>query len=196
MLPKFRAGCTQPLSKAHDAMKAASGNIFLIGPMGSGKTTIGQRLANLLGLHFLDCDHELEAHTGASVSLIFEIEGEQGFRERESRMLDELSARKGVLIATGGGTVIRPENRKILRERGLVVYLKTPVSQQIKRLRRDKSRPLLQTDDRKEKLLRLAAERDPLYASVADIEFPARNRSLDVAAEKLAEAIREYGNRP
>ena len=177
MLPKFRAGCTQPLSKAHDAMKAASGNIFLIGPMGSGKTTIGQRLANLLGLHFLDCDHELEAHTGASVSLIFEIEGEQGFRERESRMLDELSARKGVLIATGGGTVIRPENRKILRERGLVVYLKTPVSQQIKRLR-------------------LAAEPDPLYASVADIEFPARNRSLDVAAEKLAEAIREYGNRP
>lgn len=175
-------------------MNNASGNIILIGPMGSGKTTIGQRLARLLGLEFLDCDHELEAHTGASVSLIFEIEGEEGFRERESRMLDELSARNGVLVATGGGAVIRENNRRLLKKRGLVVYLKTPVAQQLKRLRRDKSRPLLQTSDRKEKLLRLAAERDPLYEEVADIEFPAKNRSLETAAEELAKAIRLHRN--
>lgn len=160
--------------------------------MGSGKTTIGQRVAALLGLEFLDCDHELEAHTGASVNLIFEIEGEQGFRERETRMLEQLSAREGVLVATGGGAVIREANRKLLRERGLVVYLKTPVAQQLKRLRRDKSRPLLQTDDRKEKLLRLARQRNPLYEELADIEFPARNRSADAAAADLAETIRTF----
>lgn len=173
-------------------MESPVNNIFLVGPMGSGKTTIGQRVAALLGLEFLDCDHELEAHTGASVNLIFEIEGEQGFRERESRMLEQLSARSGVLIATGGGVVIREENRELLRERGLVVYLKTSVSQQLKRLRRDKSRPLLQTEDRKEKLLRLAEQRDPLYQAVADIEFPARNRSADSAAAELAKTIRNY----
>ena len=108
-------------------MNPHKGNIFLIGPMGSGKTTIGQRLAKLLDLEFLDCDHELEAVTGASVSLIFDVEGEQGFRTRETRMLDELTARSGVLIATGGGVILREENRKMLRERGTVVYLRTSV---------------------------------------------------------------------
>lgn len=155
-------------------------NIFLIGPMGSGKTSIGQRLADMFELEFLDCDHELEERTGASVSLIFDVEGEEGFRERETRMLEELSAREGVLIATGGGVILRERNRELLRERGLVVYLNTPVSWQLRRLRRDKSRPLLQTPDRKEKLMRLAEERNPLYAELADIEFPARNRSLEI----------------
>lgn len=171
-------------------MNSTETNIFLIGPMGSGKTTIGQRLARLLGFEFLDCDHELETHTGASVSLIFEIEGEQGFRDRETRMLEELTARSRVLIATGGGVVLREENRELLAQRGLVVYLKTPVAQQIKRLRRDTSRPLLQTKDRKEKLTRLAEERNPLYASIADVEFPAQNRSLDSVAQELAGIIR------
>ena len=171
-------------------------NIFLIGPMGSGKTSIGQRLADMFELEFLDCDHELEDRTGASVSLIFDVEGEEGFRERETRMLEELSAREGVLIATGGGVILRERNRELLHERGLVVYLNTPVSWQLRRLRRDKSRPLLQTPDRKEKLMRLAEERNPLYAELADIEFPARNRSLDSVAKELAGIIRSHLEKP
>ena len=171
-------------------------NIFLIGPMGSGKTSIGQRLADMFGLEFLDCDHELEDRTGASVILIFDVEGEEGFRERETRMLEELSAREGVLIATGGGVILRKRNRELLRERGLVVYLNTPVSWQLRRLRRDKSRPLLQTPDRKEKLMRLAEERNPLYAELADIEFPARNKSLDSVAKELAGIIRSHLEKP
>ena len=176
-------------------MNPHKGNIFLIGPMGSGKTTIGQRLAKLLDLEFLDCDHELEAVTGASVSLIFDVEGEEGFRTRETRMLEELSARSGVLIATGGGVILREENRKILRERGTVVYLRTSVSQQLRRLSRDKSRPLLQTADRRAKLTRLAEERNPFYLEIADIEFPARNRRLDTVASELERSIRAYGNK-
>ena len=164
-------------------------NIFLIGPMGSGKTSIGQRLADLFEMEFLDCDHELEDHTGASVSLIFDVEGEEGFRDRETRMLEKLSARQGVLIATGGGVILRERNRELLRQRGLVVYLSTPVSWQLRRLSRDKSRPLLQTPDREEKLMRLAEERNPLYAELADIEFPARNKSLDAVARELAGLI-------
>jgi len=175
-------------------MNPPEGNIFLIGPMGSGKTTIGQRLAALLGLEFVDCDHELEAVTGASVSLIFDVEGEEGFRARETRMLEQLTGRSGVLIATGGGVVLREENRKLLSERGTVVYLKTSVNQQLRRLSRDKSRPLLQTADRRAKLSRLAEERNPLYREIADIEFPARNRGLATVAAELEHAIRAYGN--
>lgn len=174
-------------------MNPHNGNIFLIGPMGSGKTTIGQRLAKLLDLEFLDCDHELEAATGASVSLIFDVEGEEGFRTRETKMLDQLTARAGVLIATGGGVVLREENRNLLRERGTVVYLRTSVPQQLRRLSRDKSRPLLQTEDRRAKLTRLAEERNALYREITDIEFPARNRGLDTVAAELAQTIRAHG---
>ena len=169
-------------------------NIYLVGPMGSGKTTIGQRLARLLGLEFLDCDHELEAQTGASVSLIFDVEGEDGFRARETRLLADLTTRKGVLIATGGGSVLREENRRMLRESGLVVYLKTSVAQQLKRLSRDRSRPLLQTADRRARLEALAEHRNPLYEEVAQIVFPAQNRGLDAVAKDLERKIRHYGN--
>lgn len=162
--------------------------------MGSGKSTVGQRLANLLGLEFFDCDHELEAQTGASVGLIFDVEGEEGFRERESRMLESLSQRQGVLIATGGGAVLRAENRELLRRSGLVVYLRTSVAQQMKRLSRDRSRPLLQTPDREQRLQRLAEERNPLYREVADIEYVSQNRSPDAAAQRLAEMIRAHGS--
>jgi shikimate kinase len=169
-------------------------NIYLIGPMGSGKTTIGQRLAARLGLRFLDCDQEIEAQTGASVTLIFDVEGEEGFRARETRMLQELTAQPGVLIATGGGAILREENRKILRETGLVVYMRTSVQQQLRRLGRDKSRPLLQTPDRRDRLTRLAEQRNPLYREIADIEFPAQNRGLDAVAADLARLILSYGN--
>ena len=172
-------------------MPESGDNVFLIGPMGSGKTTIGQRLAGLLGLEFLDCDRELEARTGASVNLIFDVEGEQGFRSRETQMLEELAARDGIVLATGGGVVINAVNREILRRRGLVVYLKTSVEQQLKRLARDRSRPLLQTPDRRERLQRLAEQRNALYEEIAEIEFPARNKNPDAVARQLADVIRQ-----
>jgi len=170
----------------------SSGNVYLIGPMGSGKTTIGQRVARRLGLEFHDSDHELEAQTGASVSLIFDVEGEAGFRERETRMLEQLTRRRGVLVATGGGVVLRERNRELLKRSGLVVYISTSVAQQLRRLNRDRSRPLLQTGDRKAKLARLAEQRNPLYEELADIEYPSQNRGLDATAKALADLIREH----
>ena len=164
-------------------------NVYLIGPMGSGKTTIGQRLAKMLNLEFLDNDHELEEQTGASVNLIFDLEGEKGFRERETAMLKKLTARKNVLIATGGGSILVQENRNLLRQSGLVVYLRTSVHQQISRLRLDKTRPLLQSGGREEKLARLARERNPLYEELADVTFPSQNRGLDAATRALHQAI-------
>ena len=137
-------------------MSKVKQNIFLIGPMGSGKTTIGKQLAKMLGLEFYDCDHELERLTGASVNLIFDVEGEAGFRLRERQMLNRLSKKSGVLIATGGGVVCEEENRRVLRSRGFVVYLKTGVEEQLKRLSKDKTRPLLQAEDRAQRLKSLA----------------------------------------
>ncbi len=164
-------------------------NIFLIGPMGSGKTTIGKQLAKKFGLEFFDCDHELERLTGASVTLIFDLEGETGFRQRERQLLDMLTAKSGVLIATGGGAICNEENRRILQSRGFVVYLKTSVENQLKRLSHDKSRPLLQADDREKRLRELARVRDPLYAETADLVFSARNSSIHTTAKALAAAI-------
>jgi len=160
--------------------------------MGSGKTTIGQRVAHRLGLEFFDCDQELEAQTGASVSLIFDVEGEEGFRDRETRMLEQLSGREGILVATGGGAVLRERNRSLLQASGLVVYIRTSVAQQLRRLNRDRTRPLLQTADRREKLEQLAAERNPLYEELADIVYVSHSRGLDTAARALSELIREH----
>ena len=162
--------------------------------MGSGKTTIGKLVAEELGLEFHDCDQDLEKSTGASVNLIFDVEGEEGFRERETQMLKDISRLTGVLVATGGGVVKRPENRKILRRNGLVVWLKTSIHQQIDRLSHDKSRPLLQTPDREETLIRMAKERDPLYRSVADIVYESPNRNSKYSADALCNLIRRYRN--
>ena len=164
-------------------------NVYLVGPMGSGKTTIGQRLAHKLGLTFFDSDREIEKRTGVSVNLIFDIEGESGFRKRETRMLEELTAKDQVLIATGGGTVLEPENCAMLRSSGTVVYLQTPVAQQLERLRLDKTRPLLPADNREQKLIELAAVRDPLYASLADLVFPAHDRNVDAAVSTIHQSI-------
>ena len=188
--------CRLHMHVAGEAMIRPFTNVYLVGPMGSGKTTIGQRLARHLNLQFLDSDHELEAQTGASVSLIFDVEGEEGFRRRETEMLRKLTARQNVLVATGGGIVLREENRNLLRRSGLVVYLKTSVAQQLRRLSRDKSRPLLQSGDREEKLARLADARNPLYEELADIVFPSQNRGLEAAARALARAIETYGAGP
>ena len=166
-------------------------NIFLIGPMGSGKSTIGRQLAKMFSLEFYDCDHELERLTGASVNLIFDLEGEAGFRLRESQLLKQLTAKTGVLIATGGGTVCNEENRRLLRSQGLVVYLQTSIENQLKRLSKDKSRPLLQAQDRKQRLVDLASERNPLYDATADLVFITRNSSVYATSKALSSAIME-----
>lgn len=166
--------------------------IFLVGPMGSGKTTIGRLVAAELGLQFHDCDQELEQRTGASVNLIFDVEGEAGFRKRETQLLRRLSRKTGVLIATGGGVVTREANRNILQSTGLVIWLNTTVEQQLRRLSHDKSRPLLQTENREARLNKLAGERNALYRAVSDIEFKSPNQNSRLAAHKLAALIRNY----
>lgn len=143
--------------------------LFLVGPMGAGKSTVGRRLAEALGLRFHDLDDILSRRAGASITEIFDIEGETGFRRREAVLLDEYTRLPGSVLATGGGCVGNAKNRELLTERGFVVYLKTPVELQLKRLRHDTERPLLQAPDRRERLEALAAERDPLYESVADL---------------------------
>jgi shikimate kinase len=170
-------------------MTKTAKNIFLIGPMGSGKTTIGRQLATILGLDFYDCDQELERLTGASVNLIFDVEGEAGFRIRENQMLDELTAKNGVLVATGGGVVCNEENRQMLYSRGFVVYLKTSIEKQLKRLSQDKSRPLLQAPDRAQRLQYLAQTRNPLYDATADLVFSTRNSSVHASAKTLSSTI-------
>ena len=160
--------------------------------MGSGKTTIGQRVAKRLEMEFLDCDRNLERQTGASVNLIFDVEGESGFRKRESKMLKVLTSRQNVLLATGGGVVLEEENRELLQRTGLVVYLQTSVSQQLHRLCLDRTRPLLQKGDRQQKLTRLAAARNPIYEELADLVFPSLNQGPEKTARHLTEAILSY----
>lgn len=159
--------------------------------MGSGKTTIGKQLAKMLSLSFYDCDHELERLTGASVNLIFDVEGEAGFRKRENHLLKQITKKNGVLISTGGGTICNEENRRILRSRGFVVYLKTSIENQIKRLGQDKSRPLLQAEDRTQRLLDLAQVRNPLYNATADLVFNTRDSSVYASAKALSLEILE-----
>lgn len=150
-------------------MLGLSDRIFLIGPMGAGKTTVGRRLARALRRRFVDCDHELEKRTGVTIPLIFEIEGEAGFRAREKRVVEELTQETGVVLATGGGAVLDPENRAFLRDRGLVVYLHAPVELLAARTRNDSNRPLLKAADRAQTLRNLMLQREPLYREIADL---------------------------
>jgi len=164
-------------------------NVAFVGPMGAGKTTIGTRVAALLGLQFVDVDRRLEEITGARVPLIFECEGEAGFRARESALVAELCAGEGLLIATGGGAVLDPLNRERLCASCFVVHLHLGVEAQLARLARDRSRPLLRSGDRREKLTGLAVQRDPLYAQVADLRHESNASSPAAAAKRLAAAI-------
>lgn len=192
MLPKALRLCTQILQELQGQMKSAGKKVFLIGPMGSGKTTIGRLVAEELGLEFHDCDHELEQSTGASVGLIFDVEGEAGFRDRETQMLRNMVRLDGVLVSTGGGAVTRQENRELMSSNGLVVWLKTSVQQQLARLSHDKNRPLLQTGNREESLKRLACERNPYYRDLADLVFVSPDRNSRITARALSQAIREH----
>ncbi|CAG0910537.1 unnamed protein product [Cyprideis torosa] len=145
--------------------------IILIGPMGSGKTTIGKLIAASIGYEFIDSDREIEERTGVSIPTIFDYEGEEGFRDRESHVLDELTQREGIVLATGGGAVLRPQNRTVLSERGFVVYLKVSVRVQLMRTSKDKNRPLLQTENPKKTLTEMAKIRAPLYEETADFSI-------------------------
>ncbi|KMY86336.1 Shikimate kinase I [Candidatus Paraburkholderia calva] len=145
----------------------ANANIFFVGLMGAGKTTVGRAVARRLQRPFIDSDHEIEARTGARIPVIWELEGEDGFREREASMIDELSQCPGIVLATGGGAVLRPENRENLKNRGIVIYLRANPHDLWQRTRRDKNRPLLQTEDPRAKLEALFKVRDLLYHETA-----------------------------
>jgi shikimate kinase len=151
-------------------------NLFLIGLMGSGKSTVGRSLAKKLHKQFIDTDEAIEQKSGVSIQVIFDIEGEEGFRQRETQMLDELTHQRGIVIATGGGAVIKPENRKILRERGYVIYLQASADDLYQRIHKDTSRPLLKTANPRETLRRLLAERAAFYEETADYVCNTTNR--------------------
>ncbi|WP_372717046.1 shikimate kinase AroK [Immundisolibacter sp.] len=166
-------------------------SVFLVGPMGAGKTTVGRRLAQSLGLDFFDSDEEIERRTGATISIIFEIEGEVGFRKREHKVLQDLTALPGIVLATGGGAVLMPENRELLRARGTVVYLKTSVAEQLRRTRSSVHRPLLQDADTdpEARLLELTQEREPLYDSVADIVVESPGRKVGATVKDVLDRL-------
>lgn len=170
-------------------------NLVLVGPMGAGKTSIGKRLAERFGLQFVDADREVEAHTGASVSTIFDCEGEVGFRERERATLTELLNGTDTLIATGGGAVLDEGNRSLMRTRGFVVHLHVGVEEQLRRLARDRTRPLLQREDREEALRALADIREPLYVDVADLRFDTHDYAPAEATARLAQVLAQRWQR-
>lgn len=174
---------------ADTAARAAS--IFLIGPMGAGKSTVGRCLAELLHKDFQDTDHEIEARTGAAIPLIFEIEGEAGFRKRESAVLDELTQQRNTVLATGGGVVLAEENRRRLRARGVVVYLQAPLDTLVKRTRHDRHRPLLQTDDRRGALANILTAREPLYRETAHIVVETTTRAPMTVAREIVKKLKE-----
>lgn len=163
--------------------------------MGAGKTSIGKRLAGILGLNFVDADHRLEELTGVAVPLIFECEGEAGFRQRESQLLLELCQGTNQLIATGGGAVLSAENRKQLKQHGFVVYLQVSVEQQLERLARDRSRPLLANGNKREKLLALAEVRHPLYLDIADLVFDSNDHMVANAVSRLQQQLQHHWQR-
>ena len=164
-------------------------NLALVGPMGAGKSAVGRLLSERLGLRFADLDHEVEAQTGASIATIFECEGEAGFRAREAEGLRSLLTGDGLVLATGGGVVLDAGNRRLLQARCFVVHLHLGVSEQLQRLARDRSRPLLQRPDREQALLELAAIRGPLYADIADLSLDTSGQSALQAAGVLAESL-------
>lgn len=177
-------------------MPNMTGNIFLVGLMGAGKTTVGKLLAKHLHKTFVDSDHEIEKRTGVHIPLIFELEGEAGFRAREAAMIAELTAMTDIVLATGGGAVLEPQNRDNLRRNGTVVYLHAKVRDLWQRTRHDKSRPLLQTADPQAKLNELFLQRDPLYRDVADIIIDTGDQSAHALVHQLEEIIKQRQCKP
>ena len=168
-------------------------NIFLVGLMGAGKTSVGRMLARRLGMEFFDADSEIERITGVKIPIIFEIEGESGFRSREEKMIEQLSAMNGIVLATGGGAVISEANRQFLKNRGRVIYLRAAPEDLWRRTRRDRNRPLLQTADPLGKLRALHDQRDPLYREVADLIVDTGSQSVAHLTSKIQQLLTECG---
>ena len=167
--------------------------LFIVGPMAVGKTTIGKLLADALGLSFVDSDHEIESRAGTNVAWIFDVEGEDAFRDRESKVIDDITNQCSVLLATGGGSVLRQENRDKLAERGVVIFLDTNVETQLKRTAKDTKRPLLQTGNPRAVLTQLKIERDPLYTEVADIRVFVGNAGSKKTVNSILQKLRKDG---
>jgi shikimate kinase len=166
--------------------QGAGKSVFLVGPMGSGKTAVGRGLAARLGYRFVDSDAEIERRTGVDIPFIFEKEGEAGFRLREREVIDELTRREGIVLGTGGGAVLAADNRERLAARGIVVYLETSVDQQLTRTRRSRNRPLLFTADPRARLASLMVEREPLYRSIAVVTVRTDGRKVASVVEEIA----------
>jgi shikimate kinase len=181
---------------SEQADSVVPGNIFLVGMMGAGKTSVGRVLAKRLNKAFYDSDHVIEERTGVKIPVIFEIEGEPGFRQRESAVIEELTALDDVVLATGGGVVLAQENRERLRARGTVVYLRASVKDLLNRTRHDKNRPLLQTADPRARLNELFDMRDPLYREVAHVTIDTGSQSLTTLVNRLHHVLEARGDRP
>ncbi|MBM7037799.1 shikimate kinase [Vibrio sp. qd031] len=167
-------------------------NIFLVGPMGAGKSTIGRHLAQQLHMEFIDSDTEIEERTGADIAWVFDVEGEDGFRKREEGVINDLTEEQGIVLATGGGSIISKENRNRLSARGVVVYLETTIEKQLARTNRDKKRPLLQTEEAPRSVLeKLAGERNPLYEEIADYTVKTDDQSAKVVANQIIKMLEE-----
>lgn len=165
-------------------------NIFLIGPMGAGKSTIGRQLARQLHLEFFDSDAEIERRTGADIAWVFELEGEQGFRQREEKVIEELTELTGIVLATGGGSILSKESRNRLSARGIVVYLQTTIDKQLARTQRDKRRPLLaEAENPREVLEELADSRNALYEEIADIVVRTDEQSSKIVIDEIIEKV-------
>ena len=167
------------------------GNIFLVGLMGAGKSTIGKQLARELGKQFRDSDSEIEKRTGVSIDVIFDIEGEQGFRQRETRILKELVEERGIVLATGGGAILALENRQLLSDNGLIIYLKASAEHLAGRVKLDRRRPLLQTGDKLAKIRELMTQRDPVYQQLADLVVETNNRSIPRVVREISKMIKQ-----
>ena len=165
-------------------------NIFLIGPMGAGKSTIGRQLARQLHLEFFDSDAEIERRTGADIAWVFELEGEEGFRQREEKVIEELTENFGIVLATGGGSILSKESRNRLSARGIVVYLQTTIDKQLARTQRDKRRPLIaEAENPREVLEELADSRNALYEEIADIVVRTDEQSTKVVIDEIIEKV-------
>jgi shikimate kinase len=174
------------------ANKLTAENIFLVGPMGSGKTTIGRTLAGILNFKFFDLDSEIEKRCGANIPWIFDVEGENGFRERESRILEELSSSTGMVLATGGGAVIRKKNREILKKNGYVVYLNAPIERLVERTSHDHNRPLLQVENPREAIEKMILERESFYQDVANFVLITDKKRPRLVANEIACEVRKF----
>ena len=168
-------------------------NIFIVGPMGSGKSTVGKIISSELFLNFFDTDEEIEARTGASIDWIFDLEGEEGFRKRESKILEEMVQQNSIVLSTGGGIILSEPNRELLSSRGTVFYLATPIAVQLERTSKDKDRPLLKNGDPGKILEELHVARESLYEGVADYIVNTEGKSSQEVSAEIIKLVKNYG---